>query len=499
LTEDADAKARLVHEAQAASALDHPNICSIYEIDETPDKRMFLAMAYYEGETLKQRIARAAVGVDEAITLIAHLARGAAAAHEAGIVHRDIKPANIMLTRRSEVKLFDFGLARVTGQTVLTRTGSTVGTVAYMAPEQIAGQAADERSDVWALGVVLYEMLAGRLPFTGEHDVAVLRAIADGRPQPLRNIRPDTPTAVEAIVARALRKDAKARYASAGDFLKDVEALRAPSVTVTSPQAVIGSRSRTSARHLQLGAAIVLLVVLATGGWYGSRETRARSAKRTLQRVSELVQKEQFTDAYMLLREVQPHLSGDPEFAKIRDSFLWPTGQIQTAPPGADVYVKPYADVSGPWQYLGRSPFEMSGCFCYLRWRVTKAGFSSLEAAAGAEPAPTFTLTPEGTVPDDMVRVPGGTVTMATGGGVRLADYFHRSVRSDEPRVQEVCRRGRVPQSRVLATAVRQRGSLGVVGRSDGRIPRRHRPAGAVDVGARRLRGWAGRLSGARV
>ena len=181
LTEDAEAKERLVHEARAASALDHPNICTIHEIDETPDKRLFIAMAYYEGETLKQRIARGPLSIEEAVNIIAQITRGTAAAHDAGIIHRDIKPANIILTRRGEVKLLDFGLAKLRGQTALTRTGATVGTVAYMAPEQIIGQGANERSDVWALGVVLYEMLAGRLPFAGEHDVAMLRARSEER------------------------------------------------------------------------------------------------------------------------------------------------------------------------------------------------------------------------------------------------------------------------------------------------------------------------------
>ncbi len=220
LTLDRDAKNRLVHEAQAASALDHPNICTVYEIDETDDGRMFLAMAYYEGDTLKQRIAQGPLGVDEALDIISKVGRAVAAAHEAGIVHRDIKPANIMLTRRGEVKLLDFGVAKLAGQTELTRTGSTLGTLGYMAPEQITGAGFDARSDVWALGVVLYELLAGRLPFRGEHDVAVLRAIADTEPPPLDKVRNDVPPAVASIVTKALQKEPRNRYPSAAEFLR---------------------------------------------------------------------------------------------------------------------------------------------------------------------------------------------------------------------------------------------------------------------------------------
>src|SRR5215510_4698867 len=176
LVQDRDAKERLVHEAQAVSSLDHPNICTIHEIDETSDGRLFLAMAYYEGETLKDLIARGPLAFDDALDVGTQIARAVTAAHESGIVHRDIKPANVIVTPKREVKLLDFGIAKLSGQTALTRTGTTVGTVAYMAPEQISGQGADERSDVWSLGVVLYETLAGRPPFSGPNELAVVRA-----------------------------------------------------------------------------------------------------------------------------------------------------------------------------------------------------------------------------------------------------------------------------------------------------------------------------------
>jgi serine/threonine protein kinase len=148
-TRDPDAKQRLVHEAQAASALDHTNICTVHEIDETPDGQLFLAMAYYPGETLKKRIDRGPLEIDEAIDIGIQVAQGLARAHESGIVHRDIKPANIMLGSRGEVKIVDFGLAKRPDQTGLTQTGTTLGTIAYMSPEQTRGAEADARSDVW--------------------------------------------------------------------------------------------------------------------------------------------------------------------------------------------------------------------------------------------------------------------------------------------------------------------------------------------------------------
>src|SRR5262245_43072602 len=165
LTRDPDAKERFVQEAQAASALDHPNICTIHEIDETPDRELFLTMAFYDGETLKQRIERGRLPVAEALDIAIQMARALSKAHDAGIVHRDVKPANAIVASDGLVKILDFGLAKLAGQADITRTGTTLGTIAYMSPEQIRGVDAGPRLDVWSLGVVIYEMLAGRRPF----------------------------------------------------------------------------------------------------------------------------------------------------------------------------------------------------------------------------------------------------------------------------------------------------------------------------------------------
>ena len=183
LTRDDTAKQRFLQEAKAASALDHPNICTIHEINETDDGQLYLVMAHYEGETLKERIARGPVELDDAIDIATQVGEGLAEAHKAGIVHRDIKPANLLVTKTGTAKILDFGLAKLAGTEGVTQTGTTVGTVAYMSPEQARGQEVDHRTDIWSLGVVLYEMLAGTPPFRGENLAAVVHAILE-RDQP---------------------------------------------------------------------------------------------------------------------------------------------------------------------------------------------------------------------------------------------------------------------------------------------------------------------------
>ena len=173
LSTDPDANERFIREAKAASALDHANICTIYDIGETDDEQLYIVMAYYQGQTLKYRLADG-LSIDESVEIAIQIAEGLERAHEAGIVHRDIKPPNLMVTDRNEVKILDFGVAKLGEGGELTKAGSTVGTTAYMSPEQARGETVDARTDGWALGVVLYEMLTGQRPFRGDYDQAVI-------------------------------------------------------------------------------------------------------------------------------------------------------------------------------------------------------------------------------------------------------------------------------------------------------------------------------------
>jgi len=228
LTRDKNAKERFVHEAQAASALEHPNICNIHEIDEISIEgrdQMFICMAYYQGETLEKKIERGPLKIDEAIDIAIQISEGLAIAHEAKITHRDIKPANVIITDRAEVKIIDFGIAKLADRKKLTDAGAALGTLDYMSPEQIRGNQVDHRSDIFTFGVVFYEMVAGQKPFKGEFDQIMVYSIVNETPEPVTALRSGVPTELERIIDKALNKSEKERYQHMDEMLVDLKAL----------------------------------------------------------------------------------------------------------------------------------------------------------------------------------------------------------------------------------------------------------------------------------
>jgi Tol biopolymer transport system component len=223
---DEEEKQRFIHEAKAASALDHQNICVIFDINETDDGQLYIAMACYDGETLKKKIERGNLKVDAAIDLAIQVAEGLTQAHQKDIIHRDIKPANILVTEQGVVKIVDFGLAKLAGQTKLTKATTTLGTAAYMSPEQTRGDEVDPRSDIWSFGVVLYEMLTGQLPFKGDYDQAVMYSILNEEPEPVTSLRTGIPLELERVIDKALEKEKEDRYQHADEMLVDLRRVK---------------------------------------------------------------------------------------------------------------------------------------------------------------------------------------------------------------------------------------------------------------------------------
>jgi serine/threonine protein kinase/tetratricopeptide (TPR) repeat protein len=260
MASDREARTRFVREAQAASALQHNNICTIHEIDETPDGRVFICMDFYDGETLQMRTKRGSLPVDEAVSIVRDVATGLARAHAAGIVHRDIKPANLVMTADGVVKVVDFGLAKLAGVTRVTKVGTTMGTVAYMSPEHALGEEIDHRSDVFSLGIVLYELLTGELPFRGDQPAAVMHGIAHNEPPPLAQYREGLPAGLQHIIDRALAKDGEDRYQSMVEFAEDLVDFTAP-----RRRAAKRWRSRMGRRRRLVTGGLGLIAAVAIG------------------------------------------------------------------------------------------------------------------------------------------------------------------------------------------------------------------------------------------
>lgn len=223
-TRDEDSRSRFITEAQAASALEHHNICNIHEIDESNDGQQFICMAYYHGENLAKKIKGGPLQLEEALNIIYQIAQGLDRAHKEKIIHRDVKPSNIIIDKDDNVKIVDFGLAKLMGDD-LTQTVSTKGTVAYMAPEVIRGLQSDHRADLWSLGIILYEMLTGHLPFEGKYSEPLMYSIVNQPPKSLSEYIAEVPDLLQNIIDKFLQKEPKKRYQNIEEFLDDIEPL----------------------------------------------------------------------------------------------------------------------------------------------------------------------------------------------------------------------------------------------------------------------------------
>jgi len=270
LTRDREARERFVHEAQAASQLDHANICTVHEIGEDRG-RMFIVMACYHGDSLKARIRSGPLHAEQAVGFALQASEGLAQAHARGIVHRDIKPANILIAEDETIKIVDFGLAKLGDQTRITRSGTTMGTAAYMSPEQARGDEVDQRTDVWSLGIVLYEMLTGELPFRGAKETAIVYSILNEKPIPLDSETANIPVELEKIIKKALNKDPDQRHASAGELAEELGQVQLQ-LSTDIPIETVRQRKRRTIKYVLAGAAAgMVLISVLLGLWILTR------------------------------------------------------------------------------------------------------------------------------------------------------------------------------------------------------------------------------------
>jgi hypothetical protein len=406
--------ARFRREARAISALNHPHLCSLYDIG-VQNGLHYLVMEFVEGESLDQVLNRGPLPLEYVLRYGSEIADALNAAHAHGIIHRDLKPANILISKGG-VKVLDFGLAihfepdganavgTVTAQVTAQSSGRLVGTVAYMSPEQAEGRPLDARTDIFALGVTLYQMLCGRQPFHGESTLSTLASILREDPRAPRDLRADTPVELERIVLHCLPKKPEERYGSAADVARDLEQLRKPIAT-----------GITLRRPLIAALALVLLIVL---GVVGTRSYLQASRTRWVETVAipqaeQLFESSQPLAALRLLREAERYAPSSPGLIRLKEDIGGVmSSSIETTLAGAEIYATDYADPKATdvahWEHLGRSPLQSDQLSrnAFYRFRINKDGYEPVEVTTPINGTLRVELHTQRETPAGMVWIP---------------------------------------------------------------------------------------------
>ena len=420
-TLDEDRHRRFVREAQSASALNHPNIVTVYEIGDDAGTT-FIAMELVDGTPIDRLLAQGPIPVATALDYAVQIASALAVAHGSGIIHRDIKPANIVITRDGRAKVLDFGLAKLielapteaTITAVETEPGIVMGTAAYMSPEQAEARPVDARSDIFSFGAVLYEMLAGRRPFSGSTHVGVITSILRDQPPPVRSARPGAPAEVDAIIQRALAKDPAGRY-------PDAAAMRAELATAHA-RLIRPPDSAWRGPKVLVPVGVLLIAAISFGAWQMVQSRRARWARQVaIPEIERLAMTERSLTALPLAREAERY--APDEVRRVRQG--WTQFNLGTEPEGAQVEIKNYMDVDGSWVPIGTSPVRSFLIpFGYYRVRITKAGYVPAELSSNSSGRETIKLMPPDATPEGMVFVRGGRYSIGVAQAVMLPDFW---------------------------------------------------------------------------
>ena len=403
------ADARFERERLALAKLSHPNIATLFDVGEQ-DGVSYFVMECVAGRSLAARIAEGPLPVDDVITLAIEIAQALAEAHEQGIVHRDLKPANVMVTPKGHAKVLDFGIAKLLApiddgdHPATTETRGAIGTLAYMSPEQALGEPIDERSDLWSLGVLLYEMLAGTPPFEGAGTFGTLQAITSSTPPPLRATRTDLPEALERIVLRALAKDPAQRYESAAQMSQALATVRGRRAVVTDEGVAAVRKPR---RWLVVPLAVGVILLASTGAWTYHRTQRQHWAKEQAIPQALRLMADRPLAAHRLWLEAERVLPGDTQIvAMLRNTTR--AILVTSSPGGAAVEIADYAAGDSGWQRLGTTPIRRAVVpRGYFRWRITAPATAPVVLAPQTSDSMHFALDSIRAAPAGMTYVPG--------------------------------------------------------------------------------------------
>jgi serine/threonine protein kinase/formylglycine-generating enzyme required for sulfatase activity len=404
-----ETRRRFQKEALVLAKLSHPHIAAVYDVGQE-DGVDYIVMECVAGQTLSKKLESGPLSVKNATSIILQIAEALEQAHEQGVIHRDLKPANVMLTPRGHVKVLDFGIAKLlsrSGADVTETIGETqgiLGTPLYMSPEQVHQKPVDGRTDLWSLGVVYFEALAGSVPFRGDSNIATMRAIAEQRPPTLRQLRPDTLPLADRIVARALQKAPDARYQSASEIVRDASHLLSELTTSHS----LAIHQKKSRRGFLLITVAALLIFVVAGLWLYRNSKRQWAREEAIPQINSLLDQKKPVAAFQLLDTAKKYLPSDPQLQQIAGDNSRSIS-VNSSPSGASIEIQDYATPGGPWRSLGVTPLnKIQIPKGYFRWKVSKTGSGEMLVAPLIGGKMNFALDASRQAPEGMVAARGG-------------------------------------------------------------------------------------------